>query len=256
MAKTKTSFDDSQLSPQERRQCPRLYFDFQQGSLREILGARILWPNESTTEVFDMSYSGAALRVPKKAALKAGEIHHLHIQLGDQPAVPVDAEIIWVREQMTGVRWTKVTPETRSAFGRFLVDKLVGASLTPIHPQFFSEAMTFDYWFHGPKDTNLYLWMERDERGQATQRVERAVVEIDDQTLVYEYGSLSCGKRSPEWDLQRDYGGVDELGADWASVSRGSPLVLRTMNLLSHVGEVKAPLQALVEELSSQGAER
>ena len=91
---TKTDIDESQLSARERRQCQRLYFDFQQSNLREILGARVLWPDETATEVFDMSYSGAAMRVPKKRALKRGEILPLQIQLGHEDSVPVDAEIV------------------------------------------------------------------------------------------------------------------------------------------------------------------
>ncbi|MCB0386167.1 MAG: hypothetical protein KDD43_12305, partial [Bdellovibrionales bacterium] len=62
----KPEFDESKLSPKERRQYQRLYFDFQQGQLREILGAEVVWPDGSRVEIYDMSYSGAALRLPKK----------------------------------------------------------------------------------------------------------------------------------------------------------------------------------------------
>ncbi|MCB0364519.1 MAG: PilZ domain-containing protein [Bdellovibrionaceae bacterium] len=252
MAK-KTEFDESKLSAKERRQYQRLYFDFQQGRLRQILGAEVIWPDDSCAEVYDMSYSGAALRLPKKLRVKRGEFYRLKIALGQNLPIEVEAEIIWVREHIAGIRWAIMPPEVHSSFAKFLVDKLVGANLTPIHPQFFSESMTFDYWFHGPKDTNLYLWMERSERGEKTNRVDRAVVELDDQTLVYEYGSLSCGQRSPDWEVQRDYGDAEEWLDNWEAIGQNDVIVQRTLSLLSQVPEMKAPLRSLMMELDERG---
>lgn len=191
--------------------------------------------------------------IAQEAESQEGEIYCLQAVLGGQAPVEVDAEIVWTRDHIAGVRWATMPAPVRAAFGMFLVDKLVGASLTPIHPQFFSESMTFDFWFHGPKDTNLYLWMERTERGQKTDRVDRAIVELDDQTLVYEYGSLSCGLRSPDWEVQRDYGDEDDWQGGWEPLDQDDTLVRRTLSLLSQVPEMKAPLQALIAELHERG---
>lgn len=248
-------FDESQLSPQERREFQRLYFDFQQGQLRQILGAQVSWPDQSQGEIYDMSYTGAAVRRPKKLEVKRGEFYRLQVQLGDQEPVEAEAEIIWTREKIAGIRWAQLPAQVHRAFSQFMGDKLIGANLVSVHSQFFSKNMTFDHWLHGPKDTNLYLWLQRDELGKPTSRVEKAIIDLDEHTLVFEYGTLSCGKRSPDWDIQRDYGEIDDWLENWQPVESGAPLVKRAISIISQVPELKAPLRSLIETLHLRSGE-
>lgn len=128
--------------------------------------------------VFDMSYSGAAISQPKsKAVDTTSESLTLHLKTTvDQATVP--ATIIRVGEDVIALSFDKISVDARIIIDRLVTDRIVGLNMQKIDPKYYSQNVDFTHWFHGPRDTNLYLW---EEKGQLT----RAQLELDSCSLIF-----------------------------------------------------------------------
>ena len=72
----------------------------------------------------------------------------------------------------------KISVPARIIIDRVVTDRIIGLNMSLIDPKHYSEKSDYSFWFHGPKDTNLYLWMP----GQVLQK---AQLEMADAALVY-----------------------------------------------------------------------
>lgn len=133
----------------------------------EIVGALAEWPTGQVLRVFDLSYNGVALERERLPEIINGETLNLRLHLGGFEDQIVPCLVIWQSPVYVGLQFLESKPELEEKLGKFLQDKFLGLSLKQVPEEVFLPGSGFSHWFHGPMDTNLYLWMNDDQMDRA-----------------------------------------------------------------------------------------
>ena len=156
----------------ERRKYERVLVHPDQDSLRvKIVG-------HGPTQIFDMSYQGAALGQPKNRPI-SDTTAPLNLEFSteiDQAVVPV--RVVRLTEELVAVEFTNVPVPARIIVDRVVTDRIVGLNFRLVEPEHYAVDQDFNYWFHGPKETNLYLW--------GASQLERAQFDTPLGSVIYE----------------------------------------------------------------------
>lgn len=226
----------------DRRRHERIPLNMDWGAAQPLLGAQLLWPNYEASGVLDMSHSGLAVTRPALLNLTDNQSMTILLHLGRRPEFETSARVAWLRDQILGLELMNLSLNARQAIDDFLEDRLVGRHLRAVSSEFFSSSVNFTHWYHGPKDTNVFLWIEagKDE-------IKRAEVELDGQMLVYSQGEITLGGRRGQRSLEAPVVATDELLE--VAVDRQTPLVKRVLEVLSQIEEAKGPIRKLLEVL-------
>jgi hypothetical protein len=160
--------------------------------LRTITGAKVGFSDFRDLKIYDISYRGAAFEAPSNCMLEPRDEVLLNMYLADEPRpLEVRARVVWTITRMIGVEFQPLDSEQRKMLDHFLRSKLAGNMLRQIDPQYVSDHENVDYWFHGPNDTNIYIWHYQ---GNLT----KAVVELFEHVFYYENRQLVQSERSLE----------------------------------------------------------
>lgn len=154
-----------------RRKFPRIFLVGLE-DLKELIGARVTWPDRQVVDVFDMSYSGASMKKPDRLELEPGKELMLLWEIAGSSPFPVPCKLVRGDEKMVAIQFLHLSTDALRIFDEFLNDKLLGRHTALVNPKFYGDNQTFKYWFHGPRDTNVFLWTEGE-------RIDRATVELD-----------------------------------------------------------------------------
>jgi len=162
----------------DRRKYPRVKFG------APSLSFDVLIKDFGPSMVYDMSFSGAALAQPKENPV-GEDVKDLTVQLQmSGEAEPVGCElackVIRASSSILALEFANVPAEARLLIDQVISDRVIGLNMNLIDPKHYNPSATFAYWFHGPKDTNLFIW-EMESGG-----VSRAQFDIESATLVYE----------------------------------------------------------------------
>ncbi len=153
------------------------------------LHAQVTWPNLETSEVVDLSYKGLAARRPGLFPINAQQNVRLEVTLGHLQPFACEARIAWCNLDWVGLQFGAIPAEGHFALAEFLDAKLVGAMMKPVERVLISGGEDFRYWYHGPGQTHVYIWMLKE-------RVERVRVELDGELAEFSASqrSLSLGR--------------------------------------------------------------
>lgn len=229
---------DRDGSPFKRRKYERVPVEVDWGSFQPLLGAILIWPNHETSSIYDISYSGMALVRPALLSFEKNQTIQVQVSFGEKPPVSFKVIVQWANEQVLGVKFTALGLSEHEALDDFLEDRLIGRHMRKIDPKFFGKGVDFSVWYHGPRETNFYLWQEK---GQVT----RAEFELDRQTLIYENGQLLRGGKLSQEQEQKDL----ELEDLFLETSQEAPLVRRVIEVLSQIDEPRGPMKELLKIL-------
>ena len=152
----------------EKRKYTRVHFRGDIGEAYRILGARIVWPNQEVSDVFDLSFKGFAVSRPALVDLKPGALQSIRVELGERHGFLVPVRVVWIKEQLVGLEIGDVSAEAHLELNFFLTDKIVGQNMRPVDRQFFNGHETFQFWFQGPKGTHLFIWTDSDDPTKVT----------------------------------------------------------------------------------------
>ena len=144
-----------------------------------------------STLVFDMSYEGAAFAQPKEKKIdNIDDKITLHLKTEiDEAKIPATA--IRVSDEVVAVQFDSIDVAARVIIDRVVTDRIVGLNMNLIDPKHYSAKADFNFWFHGPKDTNLYLWGEGDQ-------LIKAQMETSDSAMVFEDDMLLFENKAPQ----------------------------------------------------------
>lgn len=227
-----------------RRRFTRVALSGDFGAARALLGAQARWPEGNKSAMFDLSYQGAALERPENFSLNQDQQVKLHLELGSSRKFDVEARIAWATANRVGVEFSQLSIDDRVMLDEFLEDRLIGSHLHRVDPRFFNPGVDFQHWYHGPRNTNVFLWTELDG---ADTVIKRAIVDFDDQHLIYQDGQLqSEGTTMLNPAPVRVESDQEQLRV---VLDRDMPIVRRFMEVLSQLSEQEAPLRRLFQEL-------
>ncbi len=152
----------------------------------EVLGhGRIL--------MFDMSYEGAAFSQPSgKKISDVDKLLKLHLKTEVDEAV-IESQSVRVNDEVVAVRFEQIDPLARIIIDRVVTDRIIGLNMALIDPKHYSHHTDFNYWFHGPKETNLFLWMDSGTLVKAQMEMADSAMTIDDDMIFFENKALQEG---------------------------------------------------------------
>ncbi len=148
------------------------------------------------TLVFDMSYEGAAFAQPKEK--KVNDVDQalvLHLQTEVDEA-SINATSVRVNDEVVAVHFNNINVEARIIIDRVVTDRIVGLNMDLIDPKHYSGKADFSFWFHGPKETNLYLWMHGGQLTRAQMEMANAAMVFEDDMLLFENKSSQEGVKT------------------------------------------------------------
>lgn len=170
------------MKPHERRQFERVQFHGDLGQAVRILGARIVWHNQETSDVFDLSYKGFRVARPALVSLTQDAIHSVHVELGEIPPFLAPVRVAWLSEKNVGLELGQISAQAHHRLSEYLSPTLIGQNLRRVETHLISSNETFQYWFQGPNATSLFIWCDADDPA----RVVRVVLELDEHVWEFE----------------------------------------------------------------------
>lgn len=224
----------------DRREYIRVPVASDWGELQPLLGAILHWPNHETSPVFDLSYFGVAASRPALFAPLKGDRLELRIELGKEASIPLKGKMAWGNDKVIGIQLDPLKVEARQAFDDFLEDRLIGLNLRRVDRRHYGP-FDFSVWYHGPHDTNVYLWQDI-----KTDKILKAEIELDGRVLIFDGKQLlSGGARAAS--LTDQIGAGSRLAVDDddlpVEVEDHNPLVKRALSILSQVDEPRGPMR-------------
>lgn len=187
----------------DRRKFPRLLLAHPDGYYMRLEGLMFLWPKGGKSQVLDLSYSGMAISSQGYLdAVKLGDYIEAHLLLPgeDQFQVPISVRVVRKTAQVLGFRIDSTNPEGRIKIDQVMKDLIVSSNLRKLSPHLLHSSLQCDVWFHGPFDTNLFLW-------KSGSRFSKAYIEYDNSVLVYEGESFRVARSASTADEAHGYGG-------------------------------------------------
>ena len=143
--------------------------------------------------VFDMSYSGAALGQPEGKKVEAvGESLKLRL-VTDSEEAEVDALIIRATEKVIACEFSDISSTARVIIDRLVTDRIIGLNMQLIDPTHYSPQSDFTHWFHGPKETNLFLWEENGKLLRAQFDLNQSVLIYEEESFFFENKDINRG---------------------------------------------------------------
>ncbi len=231
-----------------RRRFPRIVLPKDHNDLRQIIGIDAKIRTGERVPVLDLSYGGAALLL-KDPVLKEKVGSSLDLQLifNGSTHVPITAEVVRNSAAATGVRFFNMPAEARLEFDRFLNDQMLGLNTHQVRPELLTNSNRGDgltCWYHGPKDTNIFIW-------QKHAQIERAVIELDYQVLEYIQGELAFGQAPMDSEFFVDgYSAYLEKATLANNVKYSQiDLIKRAISVLSQIPKKSSEVSWLVDIL-------
>ncbi len=207
---------NNQLTNQRRAE--RVPLALEWGGAQTILGAELEWPNHELSSVFDLSYFGLAAARPALFTFAPNDRFKLKVRLGAVGTMELMGRVAWSNDKTVGIEILETTALARLDLDRFLGDQLIGRHLSRVDKQFYGQSADFSVWYHGPGDTNIYLWLH------ASGQIDRAEIEVDGEIIQFDGKNIYPAGRPA--------------------------LIFRAMMVLSQIDESKTSLRPLMEALA------
>lgn len=142
------------------------------------LSSYVVWPNNETTDIVDVSYKGMAIAAPKNVNLEACKDYLLKVKFEHFELVEVDAQVMWANQQVVGVYLESMSVSARNIFNKYIDQRLKGVKLRSIDPSYFKQGMDCDFWLHS-NDVNLQIWTQDKKAIRCQLDMENSQIEVD-----------------------------------------------------------------------------
>ncbi len=222
------------------RRFQRIHLHWDESSASEVLGVKAQLSASAggpgqPLKVFDLGLAGAAL---ERRGLEVQKGQTLEVQFflpTQKEPILCRAEVVWLGEKSFGLRFVGLEPKDRLTFNDYLQDQLIGAALTKVDGKFFSADLGCQFWYHGPKETNVFLWTEETGVDQGPRYlIHRAEIQLDEDWFFYDRGQFFLSLKGEE---RTQLEAVHE------------PFFRRVIHLLSQVPQQRGPLGDLLNQL-------
>lgn len=238
------------VSGADRRRYPRLFLAGQDSEYREIAGAKILWPKQGQSVVYDMSYAGLAVECGGRTLqFKAGQHLEVGLKLPGQDPFPIAVDVVRVLPKVIALKIATTSPDGRIKIDQFLKDQIVGTNTRKMNTALLDKTLMSDIWYHGPFDTNFFLWKKDD-------KLDKVIFEYDNLLLTFENNSFRVTRSASTGDETLGYmGDLNKSVTTGHQVSLGASWIDRVLRLLSQVTDSEEHLKPLVPILQRAKAE-
>lgn len=227
-----------------QRRFPRIFLQKSNRPLSLILGAKCVWPTGDRLDVHDLSYVGAAFVRTQRTEPRVGEKLDLVMELVGLPPFEIPVEVARLTDKLIAVAFGPLTTEARQTLESFLHEKMIGVQVRGIDPKYFAKPGNFTHWFHGPNNTNIFLWYEEMKLKQAT-------VEFGPDLLNFKGGVFTEADAEQYVDFEQDdyVKPVLERSQIKQTPAGFTALMGRILNMLSQVDDPERVLEPLLQAI-------
>lgn len=173
----------------QTKRSPRVLLSLNEDNLTPIPGVTLQWPNRSESYVYDINFAGLAVsttvmslagstRIEK---IKLGTPFDLALKIaGLEDPLMVKLKVVKLTSKVIGFAFDTLSATGRLAIEQTLKDALICLNLRLGSPEVLHPHLHADTWWHGPFDTNVFIWRNADSS------MKKMVIEYDNLVLVYE----------------------------------------------------------------------
>lgn len=234
----------------DRRKYPRLFLAHSDDDYHRIDGAQFLWPQGGKSQVLDLSYSGIAISSAGFLdQVRVGDYIEAHLLLPhDQHfQIPVAVRVVRKAANIIGLKIDSTNPEGRIKIDQMMKDMIVSQGLVKRSPETLNAHIKADIWFHGPFDTNFFIWKTSEGK------LDRCYIEYDNTVLLYENGDYRVARTSSTADEAQGYG-APFLVKDFSlqKLSLGQSWIERLQRLILAVRDNKEELKIVFDVLQQK----
>jgi hypothetical protein len=178
--------DGNKKKQSDGRRYPRVFLTKGVLDFDRIVGLDVKWPGGFVTGVLDISYIGAAIVKTSKITQKfpKGEIIEFLFSFANGATdIPFDGEVIREDDKAIAVHFPELSLQARKALDGFLKQKLVGLNTKLVDTKYYTKEQGFQYWFHGPNQTNVFVWGDLNH-------IQKATFELNNEVMTFEKGKF------------------------------------------------------------------
>lgn len=173
-------------SLKDRRQYQRVLVEPSKALTVEVAGF-------GPTLVFDMSYSGAAFAQPKDKKIEKVEETVTIVLKTEVDNASIPAKVVRVNPEVVAVEFDDIDPAARVIIDRVVTDRIVGLNMSLIDSKHYNAHAQFSHWYHGPRETNIYLWWTGTKLEKAQMDTDKAVLIFEDDSFLFENKGTGAG---------------------------------------------------------------
>ena len=231
--------------PGNERKFPRIFLGRVTTGLQPLAGADVFWKDGSKSGVWDISLNSVAVLKDHELAapVKKGDIVEVSLVITGEPSFETTLEIVRTDNHIVAAIFKGMTPEGRFQLDQFLSSKMIGMNTRLVEPKTYASGLRFAFWFHGPKDTNIYIWMEREAVKRFVMELDYAVIEYENGKLAYRASSDTLSRYTDEYSLPAL---IDSKGI---AQERHNHVIERAIDVVSGIGEQRQVLDEVVSIL-------
>lgn len=234
----------------DRRKYPRLFLAHSDDEYSKIEGAQFLWPQGGKSQVLDLSYSGIAISaVGFLDQVKIGDYLEAHLLLPHEAhfQIPVAVRVVRKAAHVIGLKVDSTNAEGRIKIDQMMKDGIVAKGLSKRSPLQLHANLKSDVWFHGPFDTNMFIWKT------PSGTMEKCIIEYDNTVLIYEKGEFKVARTSSSADEAQGYV-APYLAKNFAQqkLALGQSWIERLQRLILQVTQDKEELKMIFDVLQQK----
>lgn len=143
---------------------PRIFLTSNLRELKVLENCKVVWPSGFESDIFDFGRSSVSVYFPMRLNLQffKGDIVKLGFRLGGQETFFVDTRVIRAETRLLSVELLRVSPSNYKLIDQWLSNDFLASHFQEVHRSCFSPEQTFQHWYHGPLDSNLYAWVDNE----------------------------------------------------------------------------------------------
>lgn len=143
-----------------QRRFPRVFLTGVLQDLRPLGSCKVVWPSGFESDIYDFGRTSASVYFPMRLNLtfQKGDVVKLGWRLGKNEPFFVDCRVIRGETRLLTVEFLRLTQSQYKTIDSFFTSEFIAEHMQEIPSSNFAPEQTFQHWFHGPMDTNLYLW--------------------------------------------------------------------------------------------------
>lgn len=221
------------VSTAKTKKIPRILLSSIKSTRIPLKNLSLMWPDRSRSDVYDLSLAGALISSQGQLTLrKPGQQFEVRLDLDDK------GNSVFLKARIEGVSGDSIglVFEALSAAHRLVIEQNVKDRILIQNLRAMSESvigLSGAQWFHGPFDTNIFLWQESPGFS-----LEKAIVEYDNLLWFFEEGRpVQVLKSGAATDAAKSYLHLPELSRLTAKSLMGASWLDRLIKCLDVVIE-------------------
>lgn len=230
------------------RRYPRVLLTKGIQNFSKIAGIEVVWPKGQITGAIDISYIGAAIVQPQDHSysnLEKGERLSLEFHfLENNKRVLFNCEVVRVDDRCIAFHFPELSVEARKILQKFMQSKLVGAYTKLVDPKFYIKEQGFNYWFHGPNQTNIFIWGDK-------KRIQRVTIELESRVLTMDNGEMYEAKSTDFLFVPtEDY--AHQVNNTLERLKLSSAFVKQVVAFLAEVPDTKGLIDKILKDMTEK----